>query len=149
MMDWDWNEPILVLPLKHINMSDHSRDIASLLESRVEDMQARDKGVSPETFLVELFNLVNEKLDVNLAVLEVILYAAMIRSAENFDYALPKPWTERGLGVMKNSMAYRSLSAAMAYEGHYDVITNPMSFLLTKRVDHPMDYILMPDKVTE
>ena len=149
MMDWDWNEPILVLPLKHINMSDHSRDIASLLESRVEDMQARDKGVSPETFLVELFNLVNEKLDVNLAVLEVILYAAMIRSAENFDYALPKPWTERGLGVMKNSMADRSLSAAMAYEGHYDVITNPMSFLLTKRVDHPMDYILMPDKVTE
>lgn len=148
MAGWDWNEPILVLPLKHINMSDHSRDIAQLLESRVEDMQARDKSVSPDAFLVELFNLVNEKLNVNLAVLEVILYAAMIRSAENFDYALPKPWTDRGLGVMKNSMTYRSLSAAMAYEGHYDTITNPMSFLLTKRTDHPMDYILMPDKVT-
>lgn len=147
MANWVWTDPILVLPLKHINMSDHSAEISQMLESRVEDMQSRDKGVSPDAFLVELFDLVNDKLNVNLAVLEVILYGAMIRSAENLDYALPKPWTERGLGVMKNSMAYRSGSAAMAYEGHHDFITSPMSYLLTNRVDHPLDYVLMPDKV--
>lgn len=145
MDGWDWNDPILVLPLKHINMSDHSRDIAQMLESRVEDMRSRDKSISPEAFLVEFFDLVNEKLSVNLAVLEVILYGSMIRSAEDYDYALPKPWTSRGLGVMKNSMAYRSLAPAMAYEGHHDIITSPMSYLLTNRVDHPLDNILMPE----
>lgn len=149
MTQWDWSKPILTLPLQHINMSDHSRDIAQMLESRVDDLHLRDKAVSPDAFLKEFFELVNDKLNVNLAVLEVILYAAMIRSAENFDYALPKPWTDRGLGVMKASMAMRSLSAVMAYEGHHDIITSAMSYVITNRIDHPMDMLVMPREVLE
>ena len=147
MEGFDWEEPILALPLKHINMSDHSRDIAELLESSVEKMQERDKGVSPDAMLVELYDLVNDKLTVNLAVLEVIQLGGMIVSAEKGDYSLPKPWTERGLGVMSKSMAYRSLSAAMAYEKHHEVITSPISFIHTNRPDHPMDGILCPAEV--
>lgn len=147
MADWDWSKPILTLPLKHFNMSDHSKEIADTLESSVVQMKARDKTVSPDAFLVELNDLVNNRLSVNIAVLEVITYATMIVSAENQDYRLPKPGTDRDLGVMEMTMDRRSLSAAMAYEGQYDNFIDPLSFLLRGRPSHPLDAILMPAEV--
>lgn len=147
MTGWDWNEPVMTLPLIHFNMSDHSKDIASMLESSKKQMEARDKDVSPDAFLVELYNLVNDKLTVNLAVLEVVLYGAMIISAEDDDYRLPKPWTDRGLGVMDMTMDRRSLSATMAYEGHYDVFISPESYTKKNRPDHPMDALICPVEV--
>lgn len=147
MKDWDWNEPILSLPLKHFNMSDHSKEIADMLESSVKEMRKRDKGVSPDAFLVEFSDAVNNRLSVNLAVLEVTLYGAMIVSAEKQDYRLPKPGTERGLGVMETSMDRRSLAAAMAYEGQYNNFIDPYSFLLTNRPNHILDGVLCPELV--
>lgn len=147
MTGWDWNEPVMTLPLIHFNMSDHSKDIASMLESSKKQMEERDQKVSPDAFLVELYNLVNDKLTVNLAVLEVVLYGAMIISAEHDDYRLPKPWTDRGLGVMDMTMDRRSLSATMAYEGHYDVFISPESYTKKNRPDHPMDALICPVEV--
>ena len=147
MTGWDWSEPVMTLPLIHFNMSDHSKDIASHLESSKKEMEKRDKDVSPDAFLVELYNLVNDKLTVNLAVLEVVLYGAMIISAEHGDYRLPKPWTDRGLGVMDMTMDRRSLSATMAYEGHYDVFISPESYTKKNRPDHPMDALICPVEV--
>jgi hypothetical protein len=141
---YDWAQPFLTLPLKHINMSDHSKDISSMLESSVSQLHERDKVVSPHALCVELYDLVNSKLSVNLAVLEVVLLGAMIRSADDRDYGLPKPWTKQGVGVMSLSMANRSLAAAMAYEGHRDLLVNPMSYILRNRPCHPLDGILMP-----
>lgn len=147
MKKWDMEEPILSLPLRHYNAGDHSRDVAMLLESTVKDLKKRDKIVSPASMLSELFTLVNSKLNVNLAVLEVILYGVMIVSAEDYNYHLPKPWTDRGIGVKEAIMAYRSLSATMAFEDHKDILTSPLSFMITDRPDHIFDYMLMPDEV--
>lgn len=147
MEGFDFNETILVLPLKHINMSDHSRDIAKLLESTVDELQERDVNISPDALLVEFYDLVNDKLTVNLAVLEVILYGMLIVSAEKNDYSLPKPWTDCGVGIMSLSMTRRSASAMMAYEGHREFITSPTSYIYTNRLNHPMDWILCPADV--
>lgn len=141
---YDHSQPFLSLPLKHINMSDHSKDIAAMLESSVSQMYERDKLVSPHALCGEIYAHVNSKLSVNLAVLEVVLLGAMIRSADDRDYGLPKPWTQRGVGVMSLSMANRSMAAAMAFEDHRDLLVNPMSYVLHNRPDHPMDGILMP-----
>lgn len=149
MEGWDINLPILELPLKHYNMADHSAEISDLLESSVSDMIVRDRFVQPETVLKNLFELVNSRLTVNLAVLEVVLYGTMIVSAEQYDYSLPKPWTQTGLGVRVKTMNYRSLSVAMAYQGHTDIINNPDSYIIKNRPDHLFDYILMPREVSK
>lgn len=119
------------------------------MESTVKDLKKRDKIASPAAILQELYELVNSKLDVNLAILEVVLYGIMIQSAENFNYHLPKPWTERGIGVKETIMQYRSLSATMAFEDHRDVLTNPLTFLLSDRPDHPLDFFLTPDAINK
>lgn len=144
LKDWDISKPLLTLPLKHINMSDHSSDIAHMLESSVKQLQERDTDTDADAVLVELYDLVNEKLTVNLAVLECVLYATMVVSNSKNDFSLPKTWTERSLGVMRYSMQNRSLSAAMAFQGHRDVIINPNSFVYTNRTDHIFDKLLIP-----
>lgn len=143
MCDWDWRNSILTLPLKHYNMSDHSATVASMLESTVNKLHERSKVVSPDNALIELFETVNEKLNVNLAVLGVVIYGTMIISVEDNDYGLPKPWYKGGLGVMEVSMANRSLSAAMAYEGHREVLTSPLTYINNNRPDHPFDRLLV------
>lgn len=148
MKDWNWNKNLLTLPMIHFNMSDHSKDIATLLESSVDQLYERDQNMDPDAILGQLYDLVNEKLSVNCAVLEVVLLSTMVISADKGNYAMPKPWTTRGLGVMRMTMANRSASIAMAYEKHADFINSPVSFINRHRPDHPMDMILMPGEVS-
>jgi len=144
MDNWDYKKPIMTLPLKHFNMSDHSEDIAKIIESRVDDLSKRAEDGSPEATLIELYDLVNSKLNVNLAVLEIIIYGAMAVDAVNNNFDLPKPWTTKCLGVSGSTITGRSLSAAMGYERHRETIINPASFFSEHRPSHVMDCYLMP-----
>ncbi|BAW19534.1 putative RNA polymerase beta prime subunit [Ralstonia phage RP31] len=144
---WKWSVPFASLPMRDFSMSDHSRDIAKVLESTVKEVVERDRLIDPASTLVELTELMNRKARVNLAVVEVTLRGALIRSAERYDYSMPKPWTESGLGVLRNIILYRSLAPFMAYEHHAEGIYAPESFSLKNRPDHPFDGIVMPREV--
>lgn len=146
---WDYSKSFLTLPLKHFNMSDHSKELAVMIESRVKDLEERDQFVSPEATLVELCDLVNSRLNVNVAVLEIVLYASMVVSNSDEDYRLPKPWTKKALGVSVVTIPNRSLAAAMAYQFHRETILSINSFFANNRPSHPMDIFLMPKEVIE
>jgi len=146
MSGWDWEDTFIILPQKHFNNSDHVDNVAKMLESRVSEMRKRDKAVVPEKMLQELLDYVNWKLDVNAALIEVIMYSTMIVSAEDNDYSLPKPWTRMSVSVQSKTMEYRSQGVAMAYEDQAELIKSPDSYLVTNRIDHPFDCILMPNE---
>ncbi len=147
MSGWNWALPVLELPLRHMNMADHSREIARILESNSKEKIKRDKETNPDKLIIEFFDLVNSKLSVNLAVLEVTLYGAMIVSMDAGDYSLPKPWTRRAMGTLEENMGMRSLAVEMAYEGHRAALVSPINFVETNRPDHPMDRVVMPAEV--
>lgn len=149
MSGWKNNKPFMSLPMKHFSMSDHSKDIAQVLESSVEYMAERDRMLDIATTLIDLATLTNKRIFVNLAPLEITLYGAMIRSAQAYDYALPKPHTESGLGVMKYTILHRSLAAYMAFEHHAVAVYSPSSYVLTNRPEHVMDAALMTKEVIE
>lgn len=143
---WDYSKEIMVLPQKHENMADHAKTIASMIESKVKALTDGENNTTPSATLAELFDLVNSKLNVNLAVLEIILYACMVVSVEDNDYRLPKGNSRKQLGVAKMTIPNRSLSAAMAYEGHRNTLFSPLSFYSQNRPSHPMDVFLMPEE---
>lgn len=147
LTDWNWDEPFLTLPAKHFNNSDHVDQVARMLESRVTEMRKRSRVESVDTLMLELFDYVNWKLNVNLAALEIILYATTIVSAEDNDYSLPKPWTKSSPSVLTLTMANRSASVQMAYEKQYERIVDPQSYLNTNRLDHIFDGIITPAEV--
>jgi hypothetical protein len=139
MVKWDFSKPILTLPMKQMNMGDHSASIASLL-------QQSDTSDSPEARLGDLFSLVTSKLDVNLAVLELIIYAGMVVNNEDEDYNFPKPWTDKEMGGYVKLVTNRSFSVAMAYEEQRARIADPSSYFKAKRPSHILDVFLMPEE---
>lgn len=149
LSEYDVNEPILKLPMRHVSMSDHAKAIEDLLESNVKEAHNRDKALSTEAFCVELFDLINERTEVNLAVVEIVQLGEMIVSAEEGDYELPKPDGQSGLGVMSTTMINRSLGSLMAYQGQRDSFGNPLSYIKRMRVDNPFDIHLMPYEVVQ
>ena len=147
--DWDCTKPLLTLPLKQINMSDHQAEIAEMLESTVKDLLKRDTEIDPKNLLIEFYILVNKRIKMNIAVLEAILYCSMVISAKNDDYGLPKTFTENGLGIKQTLLTNRSFGGYCGYERHLDYFLNPHSYQNNNRMDHPFDVLLCPEEVVK
>lgn len=144
---WNFNEPVFSLPARHFNMSDVTQTIAAMLESNMEDVRNPSDFKDPEAILVELYDLTNKYLSVNLAVLEVTLLGALVRSNDSGDYRIPKGFTNREMGASKRTIPSRSLGGAMAYEYHYNTLIDPRSHIKVNRPEHPFDVMLLPQEV--
>ncbi len=116
-----------------------------MIESTIGDLEVRDTETSPDSFLAGFFDLVNSKLVVNLAVLEIVLYGIMVVSALEENYSLPKPYTDSGIGVMRLVMQRRSLSALLAYQGVKPAIIDPINYIGRNRMPHIFDDVIMPE----
>lgn len=156
---FDVNQPLLSLPFKHVNMHEVMKRIQSFLHSSsdTENKKLRVptsdvsrnklkflKGYKdPIDALATFSAMLNEKLNINIAHCEVLLYAMMVRSSAQRDYRLPKPGIHGSFENYNNLMMNRSLSAAMAYEKQSRPLVSPSSFVYTERNDHPYDLIVM------
>lgn len=147
LSDWNRNKEIMTLPLKHTSTSEHSKEIADMIESSVKDLKQRDSVTNPQAVLIEFTDLVNVKLHVNMAVLEVILHAATVQSMRDDNYKLPKAGTTSEMGVSELTLANRSLGAFMAYEKQDRISFSPGAFFWKGRPDHPMDVFLRPHEM--
>ena len=144
LTNWDFDLPVMIMPMKHYNMGDHSAEIARIIESVVVDFDKRATEKAPAETLYQLYEVVNEKLDINLAVLEIIIGASMAIDPVNNNYSLPKTWTTKAMGVASLTIVNRSSSGPMAYEGQREVIYSAKSFFNEGKPSHPMDVFLMP-----
>jgi len=147
--NWDHKEVLMTIPLRHFNMSDHAEEIANVLEATTAMIEERDTETSIPSYITELFDVVNSRLSINLAVLEVVALGTLIVSAKDEDYSMPKPWTRSGIGVKARTINRRSLAVSMAFGHHREVLTAPISFTLKNRPDHQTDVMIDPRAVIE
>lgn len=150
LTDWDVNLPLFQLPLKHTDMVQYMKTIKSFIMA-AGDTGKKTKGMKTlgdfptvDRGLVEFYNLINSKLRVNIAHLEIIILSAMIRSEEHKDHRLPRPIQDGELGSYRKNMEARSMGVSMAYERQSKRLTDVRSFIHTKRPDSPFDNILKP-----
>ena len=145
--NWDFSIPIMKLPDMEYSFSDHSKEIAKLIESSMKNIADREKPDSPMSTLQELFDLVNSKLFVNIAALEIIIYTSMIAGKDNYGLARGSPNPK--LGVGEQLVYNRSLSAAYAYEKHNLIIPDPKSFFKLNRPSSVFDVFIAPNAVVQ
>lgn len=147
LRDWDFSKPLLKMPAMEYSYSDHAESIADKIESSVKAMTERHTEDSPYKVLKELFELVNSKLKVNIAALEVILYGFTVQSPTN--YRLGRNAPKKILGVGADIIKNRSESAALCYEAQFDTIYNPKSYFPENRPNVMFDVFIMPKEVNE
>lgn len=145
--EWNFSLPVIKLPDMEYSYSDHSHQIAKLIESSKKSRSARSTPNSPVSTLQELFSLVNAKLSVNVAALEVLIYAAMLPNKDS--YGLARNCRNPVLGISDLVIKNRSMAAAYAYEDQSVSLTSPRSFFNEGRVDGPLDAMISPYEVVE
>lgn len=149
LSDWDCSKPLLKIPEMEYSYAQHSTQIAAIIESNMQDIGDRMRPESPVKTLTELFDLVNAKLSVNIACLEVIIYASMVASGAEGRFGLARGSSEASLGVANYVIWNRSLGGAYTYESQADVIIDPASFIQGDRPDTPLDVFIAPQEVVE
>ena len=77
---FNYKQPIITIPEAQDSMLDLSDKYKSVLKSK--QSTYKSAKVTPELLLDTVFNILNQKLSVNLALLEVIVYAFTIVSSK-------------------------------------------------------------------
>jgi hypothetical protein len=149
LTDWDTSQPLFELPRKHVSVVEYVTSIEAKIignggkQKGKMDLRALYNYEDPEEALFALYDLVTSALDVNIAHLEVIMFAMMVRDPKNYDYNLPHGGEPIYFGKFREIMSMRSLAPKMAYETQIDSIYSPESYLITDRPPHIIDDLLM------
>lgn len=132
LSNWDKKNAVLYTPEMEFNFLELSKEIKNMFKymSEPEDMDA---------MLQKLFDLSNSKLNINIALLEVIVYAFSCMDVENGDYRLGRGGDKVKACRIEDNIVNRSLGAAYGWELVLHTILSPHSFYSANAISHPMD----------
>ena len=147
LKNWNFKLPFMMLPEMEYSFSDHSKQIAKMIESSVQNLTERSKPNSPAVTLQELFTKVNDKLNMNIAPLEVIINAIMI--PEPGSYLLARGDENAVLGVADRLIMNRSLANSYAFKEQVDTLLSAKSFFPEGRPDSVFDVFFAPKELIE
>lgn len=99
--------------------------------------------------LLKLFNVINNKLSINIALLEVIVYAFSVTDYEYGDYSLGRNGTNISTRSISDIMTKTSLGGAYAWERHMTTMLNPYAFKMKNAREHILDALICPNEVME
>lgn len=134
----EWKENSSVV--EYISLEYNFLELTKEMKSMVRTLDGENK--TPERFISEIFNLLNFKLDVNIALIEVIICAMIMKSKDNFDYHLGKA-NNGQLVKLPQIITSGSVSALSLFEGHDRSLFSPMTFR-NGIPDHNLDVLFTP-----
>lgn len=147
LADWDFNKPVLKFPDVEYSYSDHSRQIADLIEYLKLKGDKKKSITSPDILHQELFKLVNSKLNVSSSCLEVIIYSIMTDGPDT--YGMGRNASGEYLGLADQIIKNRTLSTAYGYENVANTLKSPESFFNTNRPSSVFDALIAPSEVVK
>lgn len=146
MNDWDYTNPLIVMPEFEYNFLNLAKNIKSLLRN-IKVIKGEGSTETPESLLQQLFDLVNFKLDVNIAMLEIVVYAMTVSSIKQNDYNLGRNSNDRQMMKSLELITNRSLGAGYAWQDVVNNILSPKSYYGQNGIDHPLDVMIKPNEV--
>jgi hypothetical protein len=143
---WKSKTGIFVKPMVEFSYLDLAKDVKKLLMAgRISAKKENRK--TPDVMLMELHNIINSKLQVNLTLLSVLVYALTVRDdGTSLQGDLSRNAENPTVSNMKEVIG-RTLGSGYAHEAHLDILYNPNMFIPIGVTDHPLDAILMPEEV--
>jgi hypothetical protein len=142
---WKSTIPFIVLPQVEFNFLALSKDVTSMFK-HMEIVKGVRSSETQESLLQSLFDTVNTKLNVNIALLEVIVYAFSIMSIKDKNYDLGRNSDDTQLMKIEGILPNRSAGGSYAWERVIHTILSPGTFNGRNACDHPLDVLLSPNK---
>lgn len=146
LSNWTSTETILTLPQVEFNFL----ALSNAVKSKFKYMKI-DKGErsieTQESMLQSIFDLINSKLNINIALLEVMVYAFSIMSIKDRNYDLSRNSVDTQLMSIGGILSRRSLGGLYAWERVLGIIISPTVFDGKNAFNHPLDVYIKPNEV--
>jgi len=143
MSEFDSTDPIMVLPQVEFNFLALALAIKKEFKS-MDVVKNKYSAESKDSLLQKVFDLVNDKLDVNIALLEVIVYAFTIVGYEERDYNLGRNAPAPQLAKISTILGNRSLSGSLSHEKVDNIIYRSGTSNGRNNIDHILDVMYDP-----
>lgn len=147
MGDWDYSKPVFRVPLKQQNMIDVMVNISTMVEGRSSNnamvkpiTRYKDEGEA----IRDLNIIVNDKVKVNIAFLEVVIRTTSVKSIKGKDHSLSTRNGPVEFAASSSNLLNRSKAAHAAYQNQHIVFNSARSYLQRNSIDHPTDDLLVP-----
>lgn len=148
LSNWDAKKPVIDMPELEYDFLALAKNIKYIFKNLSVDKKNPFKSVeTPESLLQKVFDTVNMKLDINIALLEVIVYAFTVMSIEKQDYRLGRNSNDRQLVKAIDIIAKRSLGAGYGWQYVSKMILTPDNFYNDNDIQHPLDVMICPQEV--
>ena len=149
---WNVKQPMINLLNLEYSFKALNDDVSRIFRG-IKQKKGKGAEDSPELLVQKLFNIVNFKLDINISILEGIVYPFISRDYETLDFHIGGCTKEggeperRSLYQLHDTIINRSAGAAYGWERVAKLIISPRTFGGTNAVDHPMDVTVKPEQV--
>lgn len=143
--NFNYNQPIILLPKVEYNFISLLSDFKKLFKN---SGMTKNSSI-PELLLQKSFDLINTKLNVNIAALEVIVYAFTVYNLAEGDYRLGRFSPNVRVSNIRGVVFNRSLGGGYGHEHVINLILSPISFNGKNAIDHPSDVMIKPKEVVE
>lgn len=151
LKDWNVKHPIIMYDKIEFDFSALSKEFKRLIRKR--QYYKKDGKLysefTPKVLLEKLFDLVNKKLDINIALLEVIVYAFTAYDITNENYDLGRNSPNNDLIGLKYAIDYRSCGGSYGWSKFQGKIVDPVLHFRKHKPDHPLDVLLRPQEVLD
>ncbi len=153
---WDYDLPFVKVPLRHLSTLDFLSGCESFIRSPAPSTSRKVGYTGPKLTeyadvsraVTDLFNQVNEKMDVGMHHLEVIALTMMTPGDNKLDFNLPDYDRPVRFEKFDTIMNNRSFTGVAAYKGGTQYNKNVRSLIKGKRQRHLLDPIFYtPDMV--
>lgn len=141
--NWDKSQPIFNSPLKESNILNFVNQISGIIEKK------SDKVSDPYKKLHRLFELVLDKFKINIAAIEVVIYATTTYNAPGGNYSLGRNTQYRYSEDALTLFANRDFAGFAAYEKQMKpLIKTPwVTFGTQHRQSHPIAMYFTPQDI--
>jgi len=151
LSDWDFKKPIFRYEKKEFDFAALGEQFKRLIRKR-KYLTDRSTGMKygefkPEVLVEKLYELLSGKIDINIALLEVLVYGFTAFDINKRDYDLGRNSPNMDLIGLKNAIDGRSFGASAGWNKLHQKVLDPVLFRGDRKPDHPLDVLFTPNEV--
>lgn len=143
--DWTSTTNIITLPQIEYNFL----ALSNAVKSRFKYMSTKNGANTPESVLSQVFDIVNSKLNINIALLEIMVYAFTVMDVKGRNYDLGRNTEKQDMVDIYTILGKKSIGGLYAHER---VIGPMLSFKVAEgrnNYSHPLDVYIKPHEVVK
>ena len=148
---WDPRKPIIYYEEKEFDFATLGSQFAKLIKTREYTIDRKTgkkiPKYKPEVLVEKIIELLSSKIVVNIALIEILVYAFTARDINDKDYDLSRNSANMALINITNAIDGRSFGASAGWMKLQDKLTKPIFYRGEKKPDHPLDVLHTPNEV--